>query len=107
DPWKQGYRHIIFRPQPVKELEYVTYSNSTPFGEAGITWTNEEGAFIMEVTVPVSCYATVHVPATNPSKITEGGVATNQATGVTFKEMKDGYAEFSVESGTYLFRVTE
>jgi alpha-L-rhamnosidase len=107
DPADPGYRHIIFRPQPVKELEYVTYTNKTPYGEGGITWRNEAGAFEMKVTVPVSCYATVHVPATDPSKITEGGEVADQVPGVTFKEMKDGYALFEVESGTYRFRVSD
>ena len=107
DPWEPGYRHIIFRPQPVKELEYVTYNNNTPYGEGGITWRNEEGVFNMKITVPVSCHATVHVPAADPSQITEGGVSTDQAAGVTFKEMKDGYALYRVESGTYQFQVKE
>jgi alpha-L-rhamnosidase len=107
DPWEPGYRHIIFRPQVVKELEHVTYINITPYGEGGITWRNEEGAFLMDITVPVSSYATVHVPAQDLSRITEGGVAMDQAKGVTFKEMKDGYALFEVGSGSYQFRVSE
>jgi alpha-L-rhamnosidase len=107
DPREPGYRHIIFKPQAVKELDYVTYTNNTPYGEGGITWKNQEGVFLMDITVPVSSLATVHVPAKDPSQITEGGVATDQAKGVTFKEMKDGYVLFEVESGSYQFRVSE
>ena len=107
DPQDPGYRHIIFRPQPVDELEYVTYVNNTPFGEGGITWRHEEEAFTMEIIVPVSCHATVHVPASDLSQITEGDASTDQALGVKFMEMKDGYALFEVESGSYTFRVTE
>jgi len=61
----------------------------------------------MEIKVPVSCRATVHVPAEDPSQITEGGMATDKAMGVTFREMQDGYALFEVESGTYRFRVSQ
>jgi alpha-L-rhamnosidase len=107
DPLEPGYRHIIFRPQPLKELEYVTYNNITPYGEGGITWRNETGAFIMKVTVPVGCSASVHIPAKDPSQITEGGERADRATGVVFKEMKDGYAIFEVQSGTYEFRASE
>jgi alpha-L-rhamnosidase len=107
DPWDPGYRHIIFKPQRVKELEYVSYHNNTPYGKGGITWRNEEGAFTMELNVPVSCWATVHVPATDLSRITEGDEAADQARGVSFKEMKNGYAVFEVESGTYQFRVSQ
>ena len=106
DPGDPGYRHIIFRPQAIDALEYVTYTNLSPYGEGGITWRNEGEDFVMELSVPVSCHATVHVPAEDPSQITEGGVKTDQATAVTFKEMKDGYAVFEVESGEYRFRVS-
>jgi len=107
DPGEPGYRHIIFRPQPVEELEYVSYTNNTPYGKGGITWRNEDDTFVMEIKVPVSCRATVHVPAEDPSQITEGGMATDKAMGVTFREMQDGYALFEVESGTYRFRVSQ
>jgi len=107
DPRDPGYRHIVFRPQPVEELEYVTYTKLTPYGEGGITWRNKELAFTMEIIVPVSCHATVYVPAKDLSQITEGDVSTDQAAGVTFKEMKDGYVLFEVESGSYQFRVSE
>lgn len=107
DPEEPGYRHMIFRPQPIDELEYVSYSNNTPYGEGGITWRHKEDSFLMEITVPVSCHATVHVPASDLSQIREGELEIDQASGVTFKEMKDGYALFAVESGSYTFRVTE
>ncbi len=92
-------------PQPVKELDYVTYHNNTPYGESGISWKNEEGVFTMELNVPVSCWATVYVPATDLSHITEGVVSADLAAGVTFKEMKDGHAVFEVESGNYLLQL--
>jgi alpha-L-rhamnosidase len=103
DPREPGYRHIIYKPQPVSELEYVTYTNLTPYGEGGITWRNEESGFLMDISVPVSCHATVYVPADEQVQITEGGTAAKKAKGVTYKEMQDGYAVFEVESGTYSF----
>jgi alpha-L-rhamnosidase len=107
DPQLPGYRHIIFKPQAVEELKYVTYNNNTVYGEGGITWRNEKDAFVMEITVPVSTYATVYVPATDLSQITERGTAPDLSTDVLFKEIKDGYALFNVESGNYRFRVSK
>jgi len=107
DPQVPGYRHIIFKPQVIEELDYVTYFNNTAYGEGGITWRNEKDAFVMEITVPVSTYATVHVPARDLSQITERGAAPDLSTDVLFKEMKDGYALFNVESGNYRFRVSK
>ena len=62
DPDQAGYRHIIFRPQPVDDLTFVKYYNQTVYGEAGIEWKNENQQFSMQVMVPVGSEATVYVP---------------------------------------------
>lgn len=105
DPDEPGYRHIIFKPQPVDELEYVTYTNLTSYGEGGITWKNDAEEFSMELSVPVSCRATVYVPAFGISKVSENGKNAIQAPGVEFLEMRAGHAVFEVGSGSYLFQV--
>jgi alpha-L-rhamnosidase len=105
DPDEAGYRHIVFKPQPVDELEYITYTNLTSYGEGGITWKNGLDGFSMELSVPVSCRATVHVPASDLSKVSENGKKADQAPGVAFLEMKDGHAVFEVGSGSYVFQV--
>lgn len=107
DPRDPGYRHMILRPQPVEELEYVSYINNTSYGKGGITWRNEDDAFVMNIQVPVSCHASVYVPAEDPAQITEGGKSAEDAEGVIFKEMQEGYALFEVESGIYEFRVSQ
>ncbi len=46
DETEPGYRHIIFKPQPVEEMEFAEYYNQTSYGEAGIKWQqNFEGLF--------------------------------------------------------------
>ena len=105
DPDLPGYRHIIFRPQPVDEMEFVIYMNNTPYGQAGISWKNLDDAFMMNVTVPVGSEATVYVPAEKREDILESGMDTKTATGVTFQKMDGGYAVFKVGSGRYLFQV--
>ena len=107
DPLRPGYRHIIFRPQPVDEMEYVTYINNTPCGEAGINWKNQDARFIMEVIVPVSCEATVHVPAPGPEHVLESGAKPENSEGVDFIKMEEDYAVYSVQSGRYSFEVNK
>jgi len=107
DPREPGYRHLIFKPQPVEELEYVTYTNLTPYGEGGITWKKSEGSFSMEVTVPVGCHASVYIPTSDPSRVYEGKTKAEEVPGILLKEVEEGYALFAVESGRYHFRVNE
>ncbi|MBN1481419.1 hypothetical protein EH223_03540 [candidate division KSB1 bacterium] len=105
DPDRPGYRHIIFRPQPVDEMEFVTYKNNTPYGIAGITWKNRDSLFSMEIAVPVGCEATVYVPATSSKNILESGKKPEKAKGLRFEKMDDGYAVYKAGSGDYFFTV--
>jgi alpha-L-rhamnosidase len=57
----------------------------------------------MEVTVPVSCRATVYVPARNPGDVSEGGMKASEIPGISFLRMESGYAVFNVGSGKYDF----
>lgn len=105
DPDHPGYRHILFRPQPVDEMEFVTYKNNTPYGIAGITWKNRDGLFSMDITVPVGCEATVYVPAARSEDILESGITPEKTSGLRFEKMDDGYAVYRVDSGDYFFTV--
>jgi alpha-L-rhamnosidase len=104
DASRPGYRHIVFRPQPVSQIEHVSYSNRTPLGEAGISWRQGAGQFHMTINVPVGSTATVYVPAANSQAVTESGTAAGDADGVRYMHRDDGYAVFTVDSGEYCFQ---
>jgi alpha-L-rhamnosidase len=103
DPEQPGYRHIVFRPQPVDQLGFVTYTTKTSYGEGGITWTNSPGSFVMDLTVPVGCRATVYVPASSPEAVTESGNPIGKVRDLEFLGMSEGYVTCKVGSGTYHF----
>jgi alpha-L-rhamnosidase len=103
DPEEPGYRHIIFRPQPVDDLKFVRYSNNNPFGEAGIEWNKKDGKLVMDVTIPVGAYASVYVPVKEVQDVKESNKPLEKSKGIKFEKMEDGYALFTVESGKYFF----
>jgi alpha-L-rhamnosidase len=103
DPLEPGYKHIIFRPQPVNDLSQVNYFNQTVYGEAGITWKKANGQFTMEIKVPVGCRATVYVPVMNEKKLTESGKAFSDIKDIQFVKEEDGYQILEVNSGQYHF----
>jgi len=100
DETEPGYRHLIFKPQLVDELDFVQYSNSTPYGEAGILWTQSDDDISMDVTIPVGCHATVHFPS---DKIKENGkpLAENETVKVISREENEVILE--IGSGEYHF----
>ena len=107
DPDQPGYRHIIFKPQPVDELDFVTYSNNTSFGEAGITWRNQNGQLLMEITVPVGSKATVVVPSGDVNSLKESGHSIDKSTGVHLVSVKKDIINLDLESGKYQFQINK
>ena len=103
DPEMPGYRHIIFKPQPADDINFTSYSNLTPYGTASISWKKESGKFIMDVEVPVSCTATVYIPAQKISDIMETHRRIKRSKGIVFQRMEDGYAVYKLLSGDYSF----
>jgi alpha-L-rhamnosidase len=99
-----GYRHIVFRPQPVEEMDHVKYMNNTSYGLAGIDWKNQPDTFSMEVIVPVGSTAIVYIPASSEEEVKEMDKKPDPDH-VVFLRMEKGYAVFSVESGSYHFKV--
>jgi len=102
---KPGYKEIIFKPQAIDSLDYVSYSNKTVYGEAGISWKNQANSFNMEVTVPVGSSAKVYVPTESEQSVTESGKPIESDAGIEFTGMEEGYAIYKVGSGQYNFSV--
>jgi alpha-L-rhamnosidase len=103
DEENPGYRHIVFKPQPVGDISFAKYYNETVYGKAGIDWTSGNNEFSMKITVPVGCEATVFVPVKKNKKITENGKSSEKTEGVTFVQDKGDYRIFKVQSGEYRF----
>lgn len=104
DPEHPGYRNIIFRPQPVADMTYASYSNLTPLGTCGIRWEKKNNQFVMEVTVPVGSTASVYVPARDLNVVKESNMSINETLeNITYLRMDGNYAVFEVNSGIYNF----
>jgi len=104
DARQPGYRNIIFRPQPVADITYASYSNLTPYGNAGIRWEKKDNLFMMDITVPVGSTALIYVPAESLSGIKESGKKVNEKSGtLTYLGMDKNYVVLSVNSGDYHF----
>lgn len=104
DPQKPGFKHIIMRPETVGDLKWVKSSFESLYGLIESDWKNEGDTFSWQIRIPANCTATVHIPAKNPSSVTEGGHPAWSVPGVKFLRIADGAAVYEVQSGQYLFR---
>ena len=104
DPEAPGFRRTIVRPYPVAGLQFVRASHRSLYGLVATDWRRENGALLLDVTVPPNTTATVYVPAPPDAAITESGRPAEKATGVKLVRRDKGAAVFEVGSGAYSFR---
>jgi alpha-L-rhamnosidase len=107
DSDQPGYRHIIFKPQPVDDLSFAKYFNYTSYGEAGILWQKEYENLSMDITVPVGCHATVYIPVKQNQKVFESGKSVEKSELIKALGDKEGCKVYTVNSGTYKFSVNQ
>lgn len=103
DEENPGYKHIIFRPQPVKEISFVTYTNRTPYGDASINWKRSGDNFHLEVKVPAGCTAEVHVPCPENGEVMESGKRIKGNRDIRFNKREEGYSVYNIGPGIFNF----
>ena len=72
-----GYRHFTVAPQPVEGIDKVKYSTRTPYGTLAVAYEICDGKFVLRVTVPVGCTATVTLPNTFSTTLQQGSYTLN------------------------------
>jgi alpha-L-rhamnosidase len=107
DPEQPGFKHIIMRPEPVGNLQFVKASHRSPYGLIASEWQKQKGVFRWNITVPVNTTATVYVPAKSAESVTERGKPALSTPGVRLQRMEQGRAVFELGSGNYSFQSPE
>ncbi|HYV95878.1 MAG TPA: glycoside hydrolase family 78 protein [Gemmatimonadaceae bacterium] len=100
-----GYEHFVLRPIPGGGLSWAKGSYESIRGKIESSWTQTEGHFTLDVTIPANTTATVYVPAGAVDAVTESGMALRSATGVKDARVQDGAVAVEVGSGRYRFAV--
>jgi alpha-L-rhamnosidase len=105
-PTSAGFDEIVMKPYPVDGLNHVKASYKSARGIIKSEWTNNNGQFSWNITVPCNSTATVYVPiTTDKNKVTESGKKAASSKGVKFLRLTDKYRVFKVGSGNYSFKV--
>lgn len=103
DPACPGFKHIIMRPNAVRQFDYVRATHRSPHGLIASEWQRKDGQLRWQIAVPVNTTATVYVPTGSVDKVTEHGKPAAHARGLEFLRQEGGYAVFTAGSGKYEF----
>ena len=101
-----GFKKIVMKPEFGEGITWARGHYDSIHGRIASDWKVEEDKFHWQITVPPNTTATIHVPATASTGVTESGEPAKQAEGVNFLRMEEGRAVFEVGSGTYTFNAS-
>jgi alpha-L-rhamnosidase len=62
DEARPGFQHIIIRPYPAGDLQFVKASHESPYGMIHSEWKRANGAIELDVTIPPNATGTVYLP---------------------------------------------
>ena len=100
---RAGYARLAIRPLVGGGLTEARATFDSIRGRIASAWKIEGGRITLDVTVPPTVTATVYVPTSDPSKVTESGHAMAGAPGIENVRNESGVAVVEIGSGTYRF----
>ena len=103
DPESPGYAHFYIRPKPGGSITFAKGSYRSIAGDIGVSWREEIGKFLLEVTVPPNTTATIFLP--RGKDLREGGVPVHQIPEIRVLGNDRNVAKYKVLSGKYRFEV--
>lgn len=100
DEENPGFKHFILHPSVGGGLTYVKGSYESVYGTIISAWTKTEDGLLYEAVVPANTTATLYLPA---GYYLEGGVAAENADGITYMGTDGEDVVFELHSGVYSF----
>jgi alpha-L-rhamnosidase len=103
DPAFPGFARFVIHPEPVDEVDWARGHYDSPRGRIAVDWRKSDGAFTLQVDVPANTRATVHLPAGEGTRVTEGGREIAKVSGIVDLGQRGDSRVLEVGSGRYAF----
>lgn len=102
-----AFDKIDIRPEPVGDITSARARHESPYGLIVSDWQKTGTSFELTTTIPANATATVYLPASAASTISESGQPLAQHPELTLLGAQAGRARVRVGSGTYHFEVRQ
>ena len=97
DSGEPGFKHVVFRPEPVAGLTFVRAYHDSPYGRVACQWKTEGRQLSIDLTVPVNCHATLYLPQGYTENLQEGGLDLVHQQGRLGLQLGSGEYRFTVQ----------
>jgi len=105
DADEPGYKSLLIKPNPGGGFTQASATLQTLYGPAASRWQREENTLTMEIEIPANTTATILVPTSDVSSITEGGKPLPSLPEIKITGIENGYVVLKTGSGKYSFSV--
>jgi len=96
-----AFSDVLIDPQTVGDVTAARTTYQSPYGRIDCEWEKTDGKYSLRVSIPANSRATVCLPTTDTTKVTEYGSPLSFPT-----EIRNGKCHVSIGSGNYLFEVS-
>jgi hypothetical protein len=103
DPTGVGYRKIIIKPTPVGDVTWAKATYGSINGTIQTSWSIKGHTFSLDVVIPPGSTATVIMPKSYHSTITEGGKPASEAKDLSVDLKYPTSPRITISSGSYHF----
>jgi alpha-L-rhamnosidase len=103
DPSAPGFHRFIVEPGLVGDLAWAEAEHESIYGRIAVSWKRQGDRLLLEVTVPANTQATVILPASDVSDVTESGKALSESEDVKLLGAQVGTLRMQVGGGSYCF----
>lgn len=105
DEKKPGYKKIIIKPYPSKELDWVKAKFHSMYGVIRSEWKYDSEKLIMKIEIPANTNADIYLPVSASSDIKEGGKPLNQNKEIKAMGTTENRILVKAGSGNYTFEI--
>lgn len=104
---RPGYKHFVIQPHPTNKLTWSKASFESSYGTITSGWERKGRSIIISVKIPANTVATIILPVSSLSKVTEMGK--NVSENKNFREIITAGKKIMIESGSgnYVFEYAE
>ena len=100
-----GFKHIVIKPNPIDGLTFVNAWHMSMYGIIKSCWRIEGEDFILDISVPIGCTATVYLPIEDIEKVSESGHSVKECqSDIVINSNDNGRIAFQIVSGDYSFK---
>ena len=107
DPEEPGFKKIIIKPAVVGDLTWVKASYNSAFGQIVSNWKKEKNSLYLDIRIPANATATVYFPTNQMDLVFADNINIEKSIGIRYLRSENGMLLFSVQSGTYHFKIKD